>query len=480
MRLRYATFLGILSFSIGLSQKGFSKSFASMGDLKTRFDKIIEKSAISPSKLSLWVSVKKNGDSETVYSLNQDQSFTPASLTKIVTGGAALHALGPTHQFVTQILGGTPADHGVLKGAIYLKGGGDPGFVSESLWNLVNEFYRSGIRRVEGDIVVDATRFSPTDGGSDKDTIRVDRAYDAPTSSMSFNWNSINVFVRPGKAADNPVQVFLDPDCGYADLVVKAKTQKSGRTSLQVTRSIKNGKDLITVSGSMPLNSSEMVYYKNVSQPEVWSAINLKYFLSQRGIEVTGRIRVDATPASQIVLAQTKSKPLHLLVADMMKFSNNFVAEMLTKNLAVEIAQKNPGSMADGIKVIEGFLNIIGIEKIHYVFENPSGLSQKNKFRVKDFALILDYLHNHFAIYPEFVSSLPISGFDGTLKSRLTDDDSRGRIRAKTGMLAGVAGLGGFAERSDHSVATFVFMSNNVDVGQSRKLFDTLASEMIR
>ncbi|MCB0362864.1 MAG: D-alanyl-D-alanine carboxypeptidase, partial [Bdellovibrionales bacterium] len=90
-------------------------------------------------------------------------------------------------------------------------------------------------------------------------------------------------------------------------------------------------------------------------------------------------------------------------------------------------------------------------------------------------------LRANFTVYPEFVSSLPILGVDGTLKSRMNQSSVKGWVRAKTGMLSGVAGLAGYAGRMDGGIATFVFLFNGKDkkTNVAKSLFDSLARQLV-
>ena len=55
-----------------------------------------------------------------------------ASLTKIATTLAALHAWGPTHHFGTIVSTTGPVRNGVLQGDLVIRGGGDP-FLSQRM-----------------------------------------------------------------------------------------------------------------------------------------------------------------------------------------------------------------------------------------------------------------------------------------------------------------------------------------------------------
>src|SRR6202000_1823081 len=99
-------------------------------------------------------------------------------------------------------------------------------------------------------------------------------------------------------------------------------------------------------------------------------------------------IRPGKTPAEAQVLAKMQGPPIMHLVADMMKFSNNFVAEMLTKNLAAKFG-KQPASLEGGVSVIRDTLIEMGLKKDRFQFVNPSGLSRKNSFKAADLVYVL-------------------------------------------------------------------------------------------
>jgi D-alanyl-D-alanine carboxypeptidase/D-alanyl-D-alanine-endopeptidase (penicillin-binding protein 4) len=128
---------------------------------------------------------------------NGEKKVIPASVTKLITAASALSHFPPGTKFKTSIWSNARVENGVLKGNLWLKGGGDPGFVSENMWYLVNIFTRNQISKVEGKIIVDDSLFDTVRFDPSREDYRVDRAYDAPTGAMSFNWNSVNVFVKP-------------------------------------------------------------------------------------------------------------------------------------------------------------------------------------------------------------------------------------------------------------------------------------------
>ncbi|MFN7729523.1 MAG: D-alanyl-D-alanine carboxypeptidase/D-alanyl-D-alanine-endopeptidase [Bdellovibrio sp.] len=399
------------------------------------------------------------------------KDLIPASVTKILTAGAVLKHFPPGTKLKTQIYGEGQN--------IYLKGGGDPGFVSETMWFLVNQFVRTQIKVIEGDIIVDDSFFDSLRFDPSRQKERVDRAYDAPTSAMSFNWNSINVFIRPGAKAGDIAAVFLDPENDYTTLKSDVRTVGGAGNELVVDRDESKSGDHLIVKGKIGVNSKEIAVFKNITKPDIWSGAQLKSFLKQRGIEVKGQIRAGTTPTSAKLLAEAESKPIEQMVADMNKFSNNYVAEMLTKNLGA--LNGKPGTIGRGIDVIREYIKELGVDPLEAQIFNPSGLTRNNRLSGRALWRVLWDLHSQLLYEPEFLTSLPIAGVDGTLKRRLKGSPAERWVRAKTGYLDGVVSLAGYAGRKDGTVIPFVLIYNgSADEAIVRNAFDDVMKVLVK
>ncbi len=453
--------------------------------LESRLKEIVKKSGLAEEKLGLTVLSSTSQEGQEVFGLNSTKPFVPASITKILTAAAALEYFPPGFQFDTQLLSDAPVAKGTLQGHLYLKGGGDPSFVSEKLWFLINEFTRNDISTITGDLVVDDTLFDSVRVDDDRDPNRVDRAYDAPVGAMSFNWNSVNVFIRPGSKVGAPAVVKVDPESPYLELKSRATTAATGgKGDIQVTRVSKNKKDLIEVAGHIGLRSPEIVVYKSITSPDLWSGWNAVEFLKQRGIKVGGTVRAGSTPGSAQILAKAPSVPISEIVLDMMKFSNNYVAEMLTKNIAAAKGIK-PATMKAGLEVVREFAKFNGVKSPEFRILNASGLTMENRITPMDLARFMLAAQGKFSVFPEFLASFPIAGVDGTLKSRFRGTTDRGMVRAKTGLMkiGGVSSLAGYAGRADGEILPFVFIFNDskgLDVDRLWRLFDSLATALAR
>ncbi len=448
--------------------------------LNQRLIDILKKSGVPASEVGMWVGLQTDQGVDTILNLSSEKSMVPASLSKLITLGAVLKTLGPTFKFQTQLVTSAKIQDQVLKGDLILKGGGDPSFVSEDMWALVNDFTRNQITQIDGDILVDDSRFDKVRFGDDRESTRVDRAYDAPVGAMSMNWNSVNVYVRPGKKSGDPAQVFADPASSYIRVENQASTGGKAKSIVveRISRSDFRG-DVIRVSGKIPEASDEIVIYKSVTQPEIWSGYHLLEFLKQRGIKVKGQIKIGTASKDAKILANRDSKEVARIVADMAKFSNNYVAEMLAKNLAAESGE-TPATMKTAIAIINKFMKEIGAGGESLRFINASGFTRENKISPLELGKYLQIMQSDFAIFPEYVSALPIAGLDGTLKKRMKNLPHFGWVRAKTGLLNGTVGLAGFVGMDHGHSAVFAFIYNGGSGAEekARNLFDKIAEEL--
>jgi D-alanyl-D-alanine carboxypeptidase/D-alanyl-D-alanine-endopeptidase (penicillin-binding protein 4) len=449
--------------------------------LNNSLKNIIKKHHFNESTLGLYI----EDEGKEIFNLNAQNLMVPASLTKIVTGAAVLNYFPMNKKFETKLLAKNSIKEGQLVGDLCLKGGGDPAFVSEKMWYLVNELTRTELKIVEGDLIVDASRFDDELFDVGRDSVRVDRAFDAPISAASFNWNSTNIFIRPGVGPGTLAKVTLDPVSDYLELENNVKTvAKSGVKNLEATRVKSGDHDKIIVNGTLSLDASEAVIYKSISNPNLWIGMQLKEFLKQRGVIIKGKVKISNCDNTWNQVAIVSSKNLNEIISDMLKFSNNFVAEMLAKNLAAEEGVL-PAKMKDGIEQIKKYMDTLGFERKDYVLENVSGLTRDNRFSAKQLAHVLNVVKNDFLLFPEFSSGLPIAGVDGTLKNRMKKNKSdqtsvaKSTVRAKTGYLDGVVGLAGYIGRKNDSPLLFVFMFNgDFDQGiAARPLFDDLIKQ---
>lgn len=95
-----------------------------------------------------------------------DQRRIPASNEKLLVTAAALLRLGPDERFATTVqVRAEPDEDGLVRGDLFLVGGGDPTLGDGGLTELVRQVRASGVRRVQGGVRGDDSLFDRRRGG---------------------------------------------------------------------------------------------------------------------------------------------------------------------------------------------------------------------------------------------------------------------------------------------------------------------------
>jgi D-alanyl-D-alanine carboxypeptidase len=108
------------------------------------------------SKIAAAVDIDGHGR---VFDANAYIPMPPASTNKLYTGAVALGVLGPNYRFRTEARSPTRPIKGVVRGELDLVAAGDPTFDVDALARLAQDVARAGVRRIDGDIVIDDTHY---------------------------------------------------------------------------------------------------------------------------------------------------------------------------------------------------------------------------------------------------------------------------------------------------------------------------------
>jgi D-alanyl-D-alanine carboxypeptidase/D-alanyl-D-alanine-endopeptidase (penicillin-binding protein 4) len=167
--------------------------------------------------------------------------------------------------------------------------------------------------------------------------------------------------------------------------------------------------------------------------------------LERHGIAVTGRAGAGRAPGDAFTIVFDLSEPLSAVVRLMNGESDNFVAEMVLKELGASIARR--GSTAAGARVVRTTLSEAGVPLGGVRIADGSGLSRFDRFTVRALVDILRAGSSDPAIRDAFITSLAVAGISGTLKNRLGVRPTKGRVIAKTGTTLRASALAGFVRR---------------------------------
>ena len=253
----------------------------------------------------------------------------------------------------------------------------------------------------------------------------------------------------------------LDPPNSYIDIDNRLESRGSKGGSAVSARWIdedSENNEKILLHGKISSRGVAETY-KKIDNPPVYTAAVFKDFLNKNGVSAKGKVEIGITPGNGKVLVIHNSKSLATIIRDMNKYSNNFIAEQILKTLGGEL-KGAPATVEKGIEVENEFLGKIGIEKRSYSIGDGAGLSKKNKITPSQMVRILEFMYNNFELWPEYISSLPTFGIDGSLKKRFPGYFTERRTRAKTGTLNGVTCLSGFLVTADNEPVAFSFLFN--------------------
>lgn len=183
----------------------------------------------------------------------------------------------------------------------------------------------------------------------------------------------------------------------------------------------------------------------------------LKKVLLDKGIHIGGKVISGEVASKAIIVSQHLSLRLEDIIKLMNKPSDNWIAEFLFKTIGAEV-KGAPGTWKKGREAITEFLVEILDEPYSYRFVDGSGLSRYNLTSTELLTQLLIYMHNQFETMPEFLSSLPIAGVDGTLRNRMQGMYAEKILRAKTGTLSGVSALAGYTVTTEGEVLAFAIL----------------------
>ena len=396
-------------------------------------------------------------DGSVLYARNPDRPLVPASNMKVLTAIAALSRFGPSHRFTTELLADAPADDEGAVQNLYVRGGGDPVLTSEDMWRIAADLHRGGLRRVKGELLLDAGRFDNERWHPSWGRVSA-RAYHAPVSALTVNYGAYAVQVTPGAKRGAPVTVVIDPDVPFLRPANRAQTGPArGRDTLRVDRRPVTGGEEVLVGGLLRLGTPPAVLHRSVLDPVGYAGAVLRMQLAAVGIRVDGDTRRGTVPEQAALLLGFQGKSVAEIARLFLKYSNNAIAESLVKAMGVS-PQAGPASWSAGLAAMRQELAGLGIAVDPIQLVDGSGLSYENKVSPRSFVEALKLARLSFRFGPEFVAALPIAAADGTLKNRA--DGAALEVRAKTGLLTQVTGLSGYAERSDGSVVVFSVLTN--------------------
>jgi len=294
-----------------------------------------------------------------LFSHNPDNECIPASTMKLLTALAAFHYLTTDFRFTTKFFMDNQAN-------LKIKGEGDPLLISEVVNDIAADLAieLKGSDRRLNHLFLDNTFFAapisiPGVSGSAE-------PYDAPIGALCVNFNTVNFKL------ENGAFVSAEPQTPLLPMVlpgIKATGLHEGR---------------ITLSHKQ----DEITYY---------SGRLFQYFLKKAGFEFSGRVNIEPVlPDDLPVLAYRSRFTLEQIVARMLEYSNNFMANQVFITMG---AQRDgaPGTLEKGVRAAQDYAKAkLGLDKV--VIAEGSGISRANRITARDMLIVLDAFAPHHSL----------------------------------------------------------------------------------
>jgi serine-type D-Ala-D-Ala carboxypeptidase/endopeptidase (penicillin-binding protein 4) len=367
--------------------------------------------ALAPSGLVLVVDGKGNE----LVAQNADESFVPASVTKIVTAWLALEVLGSNYRFETRFY---------LDGnrVLYVRGGGDPFLISEELARLTTNLVAAVGKKPITGIVLD-TSYYPSN-------LRIpgientDEAYNALNSALAVNFNTISA-VRDGDK-------------------VRSAEKQTPITPLAITLFRERG----------PNGNGRLSLSKDPAVSLQYAGELIAAFIERAGGRVKGEISMGTVSEGlKPVYVHRQSRTLSKILAELLRASNNYVANQVFLEIGAH-RLGGPVSLEKSLKVANEMLAAHGLAAAIHL-EEGSGISRDNRFTARGLAKVLELFTPHADL---------LHGHDGGMN--------------KTGTMDGIRTLAGYADTSSHGRIRFVISLTSNDEETRYRLLRAIESEL--
>ncbi len=450
-RLRLALFsLGCLLALAPLGPAG--------DDLAGRIESVIRGPDYKHSRWGLLAVDAQTG--KVVYEHNADQLFAPASVTKLFSCGAALVGLGADSRFETPVYARGDMTDGDLKGDLILVAKGDPclggrtdphgklafkdhdhiyaGWLSTKveltdtdplagLADLARQVKAAGIRRVEGEVLIDDRLFAPARGSGSGPVL---------LSPIVVNDNLIDVTITPADKPSRPATAALRPQTAWVQIDAQVDTVAAGKKTKIGVEHV--GPQRYVLRGQIPVGSHSVVRICPIDVPSGFARALFIEALRREGVAVaastlrppTEELPEKGSYAKLRRVGLYTSPPLSEYLKVTLKVSHNLYASLLPLLLAVKEGKR---TLSDGMRRQGKVLADLGVDVGSISLESGAGGGNGDRVTPRATVQLLQGLARR-PDFGTFKAALPVLGVDGTLVDAVpAGSPARGKVWAKTG-----------------------------------------------
>lgn len=357
---------------------------------------------------------------EVLADLGGSQPRVPASTAKVLTGTAALRAVGERTTLPTRVVQEAP-------GRLVLVGGGDV-MLAAGAGDPTATNGRAGL----GDLAA-ATARQLLLAGTTEVTLDVDDTlFSGPTTA-------------PGWGGSDVAAGYVAPVTALAVNIAKTRDEP---------------------------------YPPRHADPSLHAGRTFVERLAEHGVTVTRAPGRRTASSAALELAVVESAPVRDVVAYSLQTSDNTVSEVLARLVAV--SRGAPPSFSGGTSAVLAEIAGLGVDVSGARLGDGSGLAEGSALPAMLLVDLLRLVADTPALRPVAVD-LPVAGWQGTLGDRFGSEPARGLVRAKTGSLVGVTGLAGTVTTAEGRQLVFAVLADETPPGGQlgpRRVIDAFVQQL--
>ena len=411
---------------------------------------------------------------------NENIPMNPASTMKLLTTLAALETLGPDYRWRTEVFASRRPVAGRIDGDLIVRGSGDPSFVIERWWLLLQRLRALGVRDIQGDLVLDRSAYAqaqppgPTLDGNEL------RPYNVAPDALLINFKTLSLDFVPDPAG-TVAHIIATPQLDGVHLPAQVPlTDGPCADWKDQLRADFSQPHFLRFDGSFARACGNKTWHVSLLSPNEYALATFRALWKAAGGTLHGHVREGLVAPDAVPLIEHESPPLSEIIRDINKNSNNVMARQLFLTLGNSMqplsaqpddeagtpgaaqaeanpAVAEPAGAVRSIRLVRNWLDQQGLRMPELVLQNGSGLSRQERISAASLAQLLVHAWRSSQM-PNFLASLPLAGVDGTMKKRPA---ASGAAYIKTGYLSDVRALAGYVfAASGHHYAVVALIND--------------------
>lgn len=201
--------------------------------------------------------------------------------------------------------------------------------------------------------------------------------------------------------------------------------------------------------------------------------------LDENNIRRPGGYSLGLMPKDGTALLATCSRNIDQVLVRMLKESDNLYAE----SMFYQLGAQEGVPFADyrrSRKYVEKFIrNCLDEDPDLYTIADGCGLSVYDCLSPRLIVKMLRYIYHNESLFAHFYPALPVAGEDGTLAGRMKNTTAQGNVHAKTGTVARVITLAGYARTAQGHDVAFALMHNGIHSSREARAWDDRVLQLL-